>query len=179
MRAIVAIALLGASFSLPAHARLKNAAANGFQLESSVVVPVSPQRAFEALGQPRLWWHPDHTYSGSAANLRLGLRAGDCFCETVPADGGSIEHGRVVYSRPGQTLRLQAALGPLQSMAVTGTLTWSLKQVAGGTQVTQTYVVGGYFPDGALPIAPMVDQVMTMQLARFRDSLAAPSKPRN
>jgi len=179
MRAIVACILLGMSISTPAGAEVKRAAANGFELESRVVVPVSPQRAFQALGQPRLWWHSGHTYSGSSSNLRLGLKAGECFCEAVPADGGTIEHGRVIYSRPGQTLRLHAALGPLQSEAVTGTLTWSLKQVAGGTEVTQTYVVGGYLREGALPLAPMVDQVMTMQLDRFRDSLTAPSKSRD
>ncbi len=171
MRAILACALLATSISVPAHGEVRRSASNGFELESRVVVPVSAQRAFEELGQIGHWWHPDHTYSGSSANLRLGLRAGDCFCESVPADGGTIEHARVVYSRPGETLRLSGALGPLQSEAVIGTLTWTLKKVAGGTEVTQTYVVGGYFREGGEPLAPAVDQVMTMQLARYQESL--------
>lgn len=170
MRSIVAGLLLGIAVSVPASAEVKRAAANGFELESRVVVPASPQQAFLALGQPRLWWHPDHTYSGSSANLRMGLAAGDCFCESVPADKGSVEHGRVIYSRPGQTLRLNAALGPLQAQAATGSLTWSLKEVAGGTEVTQNYIVGGFFQD-AERLAPLVDKVMSMQLSRFRDHL--------
>jgi uncharacterized protein YndB with AHSA1/START domain len=178
MRAIVASALLGTVVSVPAGAEVKRATANGFEVESRVVVPASPRQAFEALGQPQLWWHPDHTYSGSAANLRMGLTAGNCFCEAVPADNGSIEHAQVVYSRPGTALRLHGALGPLQSEAVTGSLTWSLKAVAGGTEVTQTYVAGGFFRQGAEKLAPAVDQVLSTQLSRYRDHLAKSVKVR-
>ena len=60
---------------------------------------------------------------------------------------------------------LQAALGPLQSEAVVGTLTWSLRAVEGGTEIVQTYVVGGYMRGGLEPVAPLVDQVMSDQLA--------------
>lgn len=173
MRGLVASALLAASISVPAGAEVKRSTDSGFVLESRVTVPVSARRAFAMLGRPAEWWDPDHSYSGSAANLKLGLRAGECFCETIPKDGGTIEHGRVVYSRPGDTLRLNGALGPLQSEAVVGTLTWTFKTVVGGTDVTQTYVVGGYFGEGAKPLAPLVDRVMSTQLARFRKRLAA------
>jgi uncharacterized protein YndB with AHSA1/START domain len=171
MRGIVAGALVSLTVAGPAAAEVKKAAPNGFEIESKVVVPVSPEQAFEALGQVQRWWHSSHTYSGSSANLRMGLKAGDCFCEGVPADKGSVEHGRVVYSRPGSTLRVLGALGPLQGEAVTGTLTWSLKKAGSGTEVTQNYIVGGYFRQGAEPLAPLVDQVMQSQLARLKDYL--------
>jgi hypothetical protein len=39
-----------------------------------------------------------------------------------------------------------------------------LKAVAGGTEVTQTYVVGGYIRGGAKNFAAPVDQVLGEQL---------------
>jgi hypothetical protein len=53
------------------------------------------------------------------------------------------------------------------------TLTWSLKKVGAGTEVTQNYIVAGYFRQGAEPLTPLVDQVMQMQLARLKDQLTA------
>jgi uncharacterized protein YndB with AHSA1/START domain len=174
MRCIEPLAGCALAFALcgPALAEVKRSASNGFVIERRVTVPAPPERAFAALGQVQNWWDPAHTYSGKSSNLTMGLNAGDCFCERIPSDGGSVEHGRVVYSRPASTLRLSAALGPLQSEAVNGTLTWTLKTVASGTEVTQTYVVGGYFRDGAEPLAPVVDQVMSTQLRRFEDYLS-------
>ena len=169
MRVVLVTALAFAA--APAGAAVKQAGPAGFQLEDKVVVPVSPDRAFAALGLLPAWWDPSHTYSGSGSNLTMGLKAGDCFCERTPKNGGSIEHARVVYSQPGATLRLHGALGPLQSQAVNGTLTYSLKQVPEGTEVTQTYVVGGYFTMSAGQLAPLVDKVMNTQLMRYRDHL--------
>jgi hypothetical protein len=87
--------------------------------------------------------------------------------------GGTIEHMRVVYAQPGQMLRLQGGLGPLQSQAASGTLTWQLKPVADRTEITQTYVVGGYIPMGAEKLAPLVDKVLAEQLQRLQAKLEA------
>ncbi len=99
------------------------------------------------------------------------LRAGGCFCETIPADGGTVEHARVVYAQPGKQLRVQGSLGPLQAEGVSGTLTWTLKAVPGGTEVTQNYVVGGYIRGGAKSFAAPVDQVLGEQLNGLKASL--------
>jgi uncharacterized protein YndB with AHSA1/START domain len=172
MRAVAIASSLALVFTAPAHGAVKSAAPNGFQVEQSVVVPVPPERAFAALGQVQLWWDSAHTYSGNSSNLKIDLNAGGCFCERIPSDGGSVEHGRVVYSRPGAALRLHGSLGPLQSEAVNGTLTWTFERVAAGTEVTQSYVVGGYFRGGAEALAPLVDQVMSTQIMRYRDYVA-------
>jgi hypothetical protein len=104
--------------------------------------------------------------------MSLELEAGGCFCETIPADGGTIEHARVIQARPGETLRLQGGLGPLQAEAAIGVLTWSLKAAPGGTEVVQTYVAGGYVRGGADTLAPIVDRVMAEQLAGLQRRLA-------
>lgn len=168
-------AALIAAASAPAAAEVKSATANGFEVESRAVVAASPAETYDMLGRIGLWWNDGHTYSGKAANMKLKLRAGGCFCETIPADGGTIEHMRVVYARPGATLRLQGGLGPLQSEAAIGTLTWQLKAVPGGTEIVQTYVAGGYIRGGADKLAPIVDKVMAEQLTGLQRRLRAPA----
>lgn len=150
----------------PADAAVKSATAAGFELESKAVVKVAPAEAYAAAGRLGEWWNPSHSYSGKAANLVLDPRAGGCFCERTE-DGGTVEHGRVVYAQPGQALRVHGALGPLQASGVSGSLTWTFEAVPGGTEIIQTYVVGGYIPGGADKLAAPVDQVMSEQLGRL------------
>ena len=165
--------LLAASIMLaaPAAAEVLSSTPAGFAVEARVVVPVAPSEAYAALGRIGRWWNSEHTYSGDAANMRLEPRVGGCFCEAIPADGGEIEHGRVIYARPGQTLRVQGGLGPLQSEGVLGTLTWQLRAVDSGTEISQTYVAGGYMRGGFEAAAPLVDQVMAAQLEGLRRHL--------
>lgn len=165
-------ALLMLAAASPVAAEVKSAAPGGFESVHVAIVAAPPADVFAALGEPARWWNKDHTYSGDAANLLLEPRAGGCFCETVPADGSTIEHGRVVYAQPGKALRLSAALGPLQAEGVSGALGWTLKPVAGGTEVTQSYVVGGYVRGGADKLAPIVDRVMGAQLRGLQASFA-------
>jgi len=73
-----------------------------------------------------------------------------------------------VFAEPGQTLRMIGGLGPLQAMAVTGSMTWSLSKTDTGTNVKVTYSVGGYLPGGLQKMAPLVDKVMFEQLKRLK-----------
>jgi uncharacterized protein YndB with AHSA1/START domain len=166
---IVAMMLL-AALAAPATASVKSSGPAGFELEHRVVVKASPSVAYAAAGRLGSWWNPSHTYSGKAENLSFEPRAGGCFCERT-SDGGSIEHGRIVYARPGQALRVHGALGPLQASGVSGSLTWTFQAVPGGTEIIQSYVVGGYVPGGAGAMAGPVDQVMTEQLTRLAAQL--------
>jgi hypothetical protein len=45
-----------------------------------------------------------------------------------------------------------------------GTLTFMLKPVPGGTEITQSYIVGGYIRPGAERLASPVDKVLAQQL---------------
>lgn len=171
MRFVIALAI--SCLTAPsALAEVKTADASGFDLESSVTVPVTPAEAYAAATRVGEWWSSDHTYSGDAANMMIDGRGGGCFCEAIPADGGSIEHGRVMLAWPGRTLRLSAALGPLQSSAVSAVLTWSFEAAeGGGTRILQQYSVSGRIPGGAAGTAAGVDQVLNEQLERFRAHL--------
>lgn len=165
------LVLMAAAAASPAAAEVKSAAPAGFAVESRAVVAAAPAEAYAQIVRVDEWWDAAHSYSGNAANLSLQARPGGCFCERL-ADGGGVEHMRVVSARPGVELRLQGGLGPLQAEAVTGSLSWSLKPAGGGTEIVQRYVVGGYVDGGADRIAPAVDQVLAGQLLRLQQKLA-------
>ena len=63
----------------------------------------------------------------------------------------------------------------MQAEGVAGSLSWDIKPVAGGgSEIVQTYVVGGYIRGGAAKLAPLVDAVMREQLTRLKALLDKP-----
>jgi hypothetical protein len=137
---------------------------SGFTLRTTVAVAATPQRIYQDLLDIGSWWDAAHTYSGDAKNMTLAAQAGGCFCEKYA--GGAVEHGRVVNISPNTMVRLSAALGPLQELAVTGAMTWTIapaKQGSGST-LTLTYAVGGYAPGGLDKLADAVDAVLAQQV---------------
>jgi hypothetical protein len=163
----IAALALAAAIATPASAKVVSAVPHGFEVAETATVAATPAQAYAALAQAGRWWNGAHTYSGDAANMRLEPRPGGCLCERMK-DDGAIEHMRVVYAQPHHTLRLQGGLGPLQQEGVVGSLSWSIRPVAGGAEITQRYVVGGYVRSGAEKLAPLVDQVLTEQLTRLK-----------
>ncbi len=166
--------VLALALSTPAYAAQDYAEDDSFKLVIAAVIQATPDQIYRMLGQPRRWWSSAHTYSGDARNLKLDLRAGGCFCETMPKGKGSIEHGRVIQAMKGKLLRLSAPLGPLQEMAVTGTLTWKLDANSGplpSTMVMMIYSVDGDMRGGGKALAPAVDQVMGEQMEGLRKAL--------
>ncbi len=162
MRFILPVLMLAAA---PAAADVK-VSETGFVVENKAVASAAPDAVWAALVTPARYWNPDHSYSGKAENFTLDAKAGGCFCEAVP-NGGSVEHMRVVFVMPGSALRLVGGLGPLQSEGVAATLTWALKPVPTGTEITQTYVVGGHMRFDVPATAPLVGQVLNEQLTRL------------
>lgn len=152
----------------PVRAEVKAADANGMIVSQVITIAAPAEKVYAALLTPGRWWDKAHSWSGDAANMTLEPKAGGCFCETIPASGGGAEHARVVRIVPNRLIVLNGALGPFQSMGVTGALSWTLKPVAGGTEFTQTYAIGGYVPGGGQGMAPAVDGVMAGQAARLK-----------
>ncbi|MFD1958874.1 hypothetical protein ACFSHP_06870 [Novosphingobium panipatense] len=68
---------------------------------------------------------------------------------------------------------MMGALGPLQSEALTGTLTFQLKPDPSGTstQILLEYVVGGYARTAFNQLAPAVDGVLANQMKRLAQKL--------
>ena len=176
----------GIAFALtiqPASAEVIASSEAGFVTRATAEVPADPAATWAALIAPQNWWTKAHTFSGDPANLYLDAQGGGCFCEKLPRKdgapgtrGGSVAHMRVVYADPGKALRMVGSLGPLQSEALTGTLTITLKPGGAGTRIVMEYVVGGYMRYKAEEIAPAVDKVLAEQLGALAASLGPPAE---
>ena len=164
MIAAMALAVAGAGIAVPtaSAANIVQQDERGFRIIHIVETDASPAAVWRTLIDPAKFWNPEHSFSGDAANLSLEAAPGGCFCEI--ADHLGVEHARVVYIEPGVRLRLRGSLGPLQQDAVTGILTFVLRERAtGGTTISVEYSVSGNFR-GALPrLAAAVDAVIAEQ----------------
>jgi hypothetical protein len=148
-------------------AKVADSSPGGFTIKHTMEVEAPPAGAFHALVEKiGAWWDPQHTYSGSSANLSIDARPNGCFCEKLRSNGG-IAHMTVVYAEPGRIVRLSGGLGPLQAYAVSGAMTVQFSEVANRTLVDFTYTVGGYVPQGLDKLAPIVDKVLVEQMGRF------------
>ncbi len=180
-------ALASLAFALaaiaPAQAEVVEQADNGFVVQHSLTVSTDPDATFAMLRTPAKWWDKDHTWTGNAENLYMDAQAGGCFCELIPNEAttesgapqrtlrGSVQHMQITYVDPGRLLRMSGALGPLQSEALAGAMTFTLKPVKGGTRITLDYVVGGFMRMKTADIAPAVDKVLVAQLSRLAMAL--------
>ncbi|RPH23705.1 MAG: hypothetical protein CBB67_000215 [Alteromonadaceae bacterium TMED7] len=79
---------------------------------------------------------------------------------------------QVVFVDPLKLLRMTGGLGPLQGMGVFGSLDWVFESVSNGTQITLTYRVQGFTPDGFSKLAPVVAEVQGLQLQGLANYLA-------
>lgn len=161
--------LLAALFALaaPARAEVAAAAPDGFSISQNVDVAAAPDRVWRDLLRIGSWWEDTHTYSGAARNMTLEPRAGGCFCERWR--GGEVEHARVVaLLREERTLRLAGGLGPLQDMALEAALTYVVTAHEDGARISLTYNVNGSSLSNLAAVAPSVDRVLAIQLARLK-----------
>ena len=167
--AFAALAALGlTALATPAAAEITASSDSGFMLTFQQHVSTSPAEAQAKFGEIGQWWNADHTYSGVGSNLSIALEAGGCFCERWGEN--SVEHARVIAVMAHQgtrTIRLQGALGPLQSMGVMGILTLTLAPEGSGTNIAMTYRVTGSPGMRLEEMAVPVDGVLLEQFRRF------------
>jgi hypothetical protein len=164
-------AAIGALFLLctvaPSHAEIASATPNGFSIKHMIEAPGIPlATAWAGLSDVGKWWDPEHTYSGDARNLNIDPVPGGCFCEKLGMYAG-VKHLEVVFAQPPKTLRLIGALGPLQEFGVNGSMTWSIEAAGGGSRITMVYNVGGAADRPLSDWAPIVDEVLGVQVKRL------------
>jgi uncharacterized protein YndB with AHSA1/START domain len=160
------LALIPFGFPAAAQAKILSSSDAGFAVAHEATVQAKPEEIWAAMIEPAKWWSGAHSWSGKAENFFLTVQPGGCFCEALP-DGGFAEHARVIYAQPSHMLRLSGALGPLQSEALTGTLSIEIKPADGGTRISFHYVVGGYARFDLVGFAGAVDGVIGEQHARL------------
>jgi hypothetical protein len=167
LKAAACAAAVVALSAVCAHAEVIDVQPSGFEVRAVVEIKASPSAVYGALLKVGQWWSSAHTLFGDAAGLSLDDKPGGCFCE-IATDGRSAAFLRVVRSSPGRELRLEGVFGPLQDLGATGHLAWTLAAKDGGTELTQTYDVGGYAKGGFASWAGPVDRVLSEQLVRLK-----------
>jgi uncharacterized protein YndB with AHSA1/START domain len=169
--ALPILALACASFATSPRADVVDSGAGGFTVRTTVEIAAPSPDVYRALvADVGRWWNSEHTWFGDASRLSIEAVPGGCFCERG-ANGAGVSHLTVVFADPGRLLRLKGALGPLQEIAATGTMDWSLAEKDGevGTTTLQlTYRVSGYFDGGLREWAGPVDRVLREQVLRLK-----------
>ena len=173
MKNCLIFAALVIGISLPAYAEVTSTTDTGFNVVHMAEVAADPDTIWKRLIAPKNYWSKAHSWSGNSDGFYIDAQAGGCFCELFQekgADGktkttGSVEHMRVIFAQPGKVLRMQGALGPLQSEAVLGTLTVAIEPLVDGkgSKLSFSYVVGGHMRYKVADIAPAVDKVLSEQ----------------
>jgi len=149
-------------------AEVTDSSSSGFGITVKAELHASPTDVYRKFVQNiGDWWNSGHTWSGDAHNLTIDPKPMGCFCEKLP-NGGGVKHMEVVNSMPGRMLVMRGELGPLQSMATSGSMTVQFQAMEGGTKMTLTYAVAGYAAKGMAAIAPNVDAVIQEQVTRFK-----------
>ncbi len=152
-----------------ARAEVVDSGANGFTVKMTLPIQAAPadvyRRLIHNVGD---WWSSGHTFSGNAHNLSIEEKPMGCFCEKLP-NGGGVRHMEVVFLAPGKAVVLSGGLGPLQSIAATGSMSIELSLAEGGTKLELTYAVTGYLPAGMNTWAVPVNNVLTEQLTRLKN----------
>jgi uncharacterized protein YndB with AHSA1/START domain len=163
--------LLGALLAAPilARAEVVDSSSAGFTVRTTLTIQAPPDEVYRKfIRNVGEWWSAGHTYSNDSHNLSIEERAAGCFCEKLP-NGGGVRHMEVVNLAPGKSVTLSGALGPLQAVAATGTMTVQFAPAEGGTKLTVTYAVGGYLPAGMNSLAAPVDAVVAEQFTRLKN----------
>ena len=166
---------LAVFLSAPATAEVVSADAHGFEVTHSVNLVIPIGQAYAAFGRLGSWWGDEHTYSGKAANMRLALQPGGCFCEAIPT-GGGVEHMRVAVVQPNERIVMTGGLGPVLYEAASGVMDVKFERIAGGSRVTMNYRAAGFAKGDANKLAPIVDKVLADQMRRFRAHAAKGGK---
>src|ERR1035438_1724919 len=152
-----------------ASAEVLDSSSSGFTVKSTITIQAAPDAVYRALirdvGQ---WWDSEHTFSGDSHNLSIEDKPMGCFCEKLPNQGG-VRHMEVVYVAPGKKLVMTGGLGPLQSVASTGSMTIDVAAAEDGAKVRVIYSVAGYQPTGMNTWAAPVDTVLTEQFTRLKN----------
>jgi hypothetical protein len=152
-----------------ATAEVLDSAANGFTVKTTLNIHAAPDEVYRRIVRNvGDWWNPQHAYSHDSHNLSIEEKVNGCFCERLP-DHGGVRHMEVINLVPGKVLVMSGALGPLQSLGATGSMSITLSPAESGTKLEVTYAVAGYLKAGMNTLVAPVDSVVTEQFTRLKN----------
>ena len=164
-----AAALVGAlALAAAARAEIVDLGATGFEVRETARIAAPAARVWAALGEIGAWWDSATHLFRRRGQPRHRTEGRRLLVREPAAHAAGAEHMRVVYVKPPFAVRLEGALGPLQTTGATGHMAWTLKEADGHTDFTLTYDVGGYAKGGFASWAKPVDAVLATQVGRLK-----------
>jgi len=113
----------------------------GFAAKQNVLLPLTPEEAFDVMtGDVLPWW--DHHMSEEPVAMVIEPKPGGHFYELFNENGDGVIHATVTYVERGKKLRLEGPLG-LAGRALQLVSTIDFAQDEGGTLVTVTVTMSG------------------------------------
>lgn len=137
-----------------------------FSVKIETTIKASVEEVYQQFLSVGDWWESSHTWFGDATKMYIEPKANGCFCE-VNGDKEAM-HMTVSTVIPNKNIQMIGGLGPLQSMAVSGHMSWSFETPAEGmTKVTLKYLVKGFTGEESEIMAKAVDSVLATQLSNL------------
>jgi uncharacterized protein YndB with AHSA1/START domain len=116
-----------------AQAEVKLLAYGGYSVELEVILPVSPNVAYDAAtGDIGAWW--DHSFSQHPKRLYIEAKPGGGFYEVFDDSGNGVQHAVVNYADRGKLLRFTGPLG-FSGNALDAVITYEFKPEGSGTRM--------------------------------------------
>ncbi|MFZ5432162.1 MAG: SRPBCC family protein [Calditrichota bacterium] len=118
----------------------------GITITDSVVLPLSPDSAFDIMtGDISPWW--DHSFAEHPKAFYIEPKPGGGFFEIFDEAGNGVKHATVIYAERGKLLRFEGPLG-LSGNALVFVTTWEYEPAEGGTVVRLTVNAAGQIAEG-------------------------------
>ena len=148
LAAAALVSIVIASLALPgvAGAELKSTPVSAWAVTHVVMLPGSPERAYDAAtGDLKPWW--DHTFQDNPQRLYIEPWAGGGFYEIWNEQGEGVKHATVTWAERGKHLRFEGPLG-LAGSALVFVTTWDFAAKGDSTQLTCNASVAGTMAPG-------------------------------
>ena len=143
-----------AIFGPAAQAEVKLLAYGGYSVELEVILPVSPNVAYDAAtGDIGAWW--DHSFSKNPKRLYIEAKPGGGFYEIFDDSGNGVQHAVVIYADRGKLLRFTGPLG-FSGNALDAVITYEFKPEGSGTRL---HIIVNMMGQMSMEDAQAADQV--------------------
>jgi len=143
-----------AIFGPAAQAEVKLLAYGGYSVELEVILPVSPNVAYDAAtGDIGAWW--DHSFSQHPKRLYIEAKPGGGFYEIFDDSGNGVQHAVVIYADRGKLLRFTGPLG-FSGNALDAVITYEFKPEGSGTRL---HIIVNMMGQMSMEDAQAADQV--------------------
>jgi len=143
-----------AIFGPAAQAEVKLLAYGGYSVELEVILPVSPNVAYDAAtGDIGAWW--DHHFSEHPKRLYIEAKPGGGFYEIFDDSGNGVQHAVVIYADRGKLLRFTGPLG-FSGNALDAVITYEFKPEGSGTRL---HIIVNMMGQMSMEDAQAADQV--------------------